>query len=96
MSIATESFALTPFGNLCKQGRVALGMTMREMAKLVGASPLTVSQIEQGKIALPAHYAVLVMQVLGLDTDDVEAALAQTDPTYQLNRTSPSKYGSQT
>jgi transcriptional regulator with XRE-family HTH domain len=92
----TQSFALTPFGELCKQGRVAMGgMTMRELAKHVGASPLVVSQIEQGKIEIPAHYALLVMQILGLDAEDVEAALAQTTPTYQLQRTAPSRYGSQ-
>lgn len=71
-------------------------MTMREMARLVGTSPLEVSQIEQGKKDVPAHYIVLVMQVLGLDLDDVEEALAQMGAAHKLTRIQPSRYGSQT
>lgn len=90
-----ETYSLTPFGKLCKSGRIALGMTMREMAKLVGSSPLEVSQIEQGKQEGPAHYIILVMQVLGLDLEDVELALAEMDQVHKLTRIGPSKYGSQ-
>lgn len=92
----TDSFSLTPFGALCKRGRIALTMTMREMAKQVGASPLEVSQIEQGKRDVPPHYIVLVMQVLGLDLEDVEIALAQMDEAHKLTRILPTRYGSQT
>jgi transcriptional regulator with XRE-family HTH domain len=75
---------------------MAMTMTMREMARHVGASPLEVSQIEQGKKDAPAHYIILVMQVLGLDLDDVEIALAQMDEAHKLTRILPSRYGSQT
>lgn len=90
-----ETYSLTPFGLLSKNGRIALGMTMREMAKLVGSSPLEVSQIEQGKKDIPAHYIILVMQVLGLDLEDVELALANMDQAHKITRVGPSKYGSQ-
>lgn len=86
-------YELTPFGRLCTEGRTAMTMTRPEMAKLVNTSPRDISAMECGQKIPPAHYVVLVMGILGLDLDEVEAALAIQDPTYKLSRTSQPRYG---
>lgn len=91
----TASYHLTPFGQLCFEGRQALGMTRPELAKQVHTTPLDISQIESGTKRPPALYVLLVMQVLHLDKTEVELALAKQDPTYQLTRIGPPKYGAQ-
>ena len=70
-------------------------MTLPEMAKLVGTSPLDVSRIERGEKPAPAHYVLLVMELLGLNKADVEMALAAQDSTYKLTRVTQPRYGSQ-
>ena len=90
---SNDHYQLTPFGRLCTEGRMAMTMTRPEMAKLVNTSPRDISLIESGQKIPPAHYVVLVMGILGLDLEDVEAALAVQDPTYKLTRTSQPRYG---
>ncbi|MES0136545.1 helix-turn-helix domain-containing protein [Mesorhizobium sp. M0016] len=90
---SNDHYQLTPFGQQCTEGRTAMTMTRPEMAKLVNTSPRDISLMESGQKIPPAHYVVLAMGVLGLDLEEVEAALAAQDPTYRLTRVSQPRYG---
>ncbi|WP_143748330.1 helix-turn-helix domain-containing protein [Mesorhizobium carmichaelinearum] len=93
VAASNDQYKLTPFGRLCTEGRTAMTMTRPEMAKLVNTSPRDISLIETGQKTPPAHYVVLVMGILGLDLEEVEAALAAQDPTYKLTRVPQPRYG---
>lgn len=84
---------LTPFGRLCADARGRMLMTKPELAKKVGASPRDISDIECGKKLPPAHYVLLVTQILALDTEEVEIALHQCGSEYQHTRVTQPRYG---
>lgn len=86
---------ITPFGQLCWDGRMRMTMTRPELAKLVNCSPSMISAIEDGTMPPPAHYVVLVTQILGLDLAEVESTLATRDSPFRLTRTTQPRYGSQ-
>lgn len=90
---SSDPYCLTPFGRLCSEGRSAMTMTRPELAKLVGTSPLDISRIERGEKSPPAHYVLLVMDILELDKTEVELALAEQDPTYKITRVTQPRYG---
>jgi transcriptional regulator with XRE-family HTH domain len=90
-----EPLKLTPFGQICVDGRMRMTMTRPELAKLVNCSPAQISRIESGQIEPPAHYVVLVTQILGLDLAEVEATLATPESPFRLTRITQPRYGSQ-
>ena len=89
------AYSLSPFDQLCFDGRMAMTMTKRELAKMIGTSPLEVSRIERGEKEPSAHYVVLVMGILGLDQLEVEAALSTPESPYKLTRIAQPQYGAQ-
>ena len=89
------AYKLTAFGQLCADRRVVLTMTRPELAKLVGTTPTDISLIERGEKEPPAHYVLLIIEVLRLEQAEVEFALAAQGSTYRLTRVTQPRYGSQ-
>ncbi len=86
---------VTPFGRLCEHARGVMAMTRFELAKLVNTSPTDISDIELGKKEPPATYVKLVIEILGMDPDEVYMTLEESSSTYRLMRIAQPKYGSQ-
>jgi HTH-type transcriptional regulator, competence development regulator len=49
------------FGTLVRQERLAKGLTLRDMAKMIGVSPAYLSKIERGEFPPPAEDKVKAM-----------------------------------
>jgi transcriptional regulator with XRE-family HTH domain len=89
-----ENYCLIPFGKLCAQARTYLTMTKPELAKQLGTTAKEISDIESGQKE-PSHgYVRLVTGLLGLNIEEVEAALADSVSSYRRVPTSQPKYGS--
>ena len=69
-------------GNLLKQRRQALGLSMRQLAKLVDVRDVTILRFELGDQAAPAPDKLArIAQVLGLSLADVYALADYAVPT---------------
>lgn len=76
MQMYQHNYETCDFGNLCKTARARFEMTRPEMARKLGVSPITISEIESGKMPPPSGYVCAATGLLGLSTTDVKAALA--------------------
>ena len=62
------------FGMFVRKQREAKGISLRQMAKMIGVSPTYQSQIERGQFAPPAEDKIkAIAEILGLDGDGLLA-----------------------
>lgn len=67
------------FGNLVKDKRIQLGLTQKELAKLVGISTSYFTYIEWGERNIPLDLAVKLCDKLGISIDSFIQSQIQSD-----------------
>ncbi|KAA3529100.1 XRE family transcriptional regulator [Agrobacterium tumefaciens] len=82
----TQSFELTKFGELCRNGRARMHMTRPEMARKLMVSVKYVSDVEAGKRRPSEEYICKITGLLGLSSQEVKSAI-KTDELFGLPST---------
>ena len=69
------------FGNMLKEKRMNIGLSLREFAGRVGISPGYLSDLENEKVAPPSERLIMEMAgVLGIEKDELLKAAEKVDP----------------
>ena len=77
------------FGWFVRQRREAKGISLRQMAKMIGVSPAYISQVERGRFAPPAEDKVTAIAgILDLDVDELLAVAGKvsSDVTHIIKK----------
>lgn len=82
-SVTSVTSPLDAVGQQLRQARLALGISVREMARRVDVSPSFISQVELGKTKPSVGTLYSIATELGVPLDDL-MPLAQTTPVVEL------------
>jgi len=87
------------FGRIIKQQRIALQLTLQQLADRSGVSPSHLGRIERGQRFPSAHILRKIAQPLGFDEDELftlagylssePLSVAEKDPAYSGGRLDP-------
>ena len=87
------------FGRIIKQQRIALQLTLQQLADMSGVSPSHLGRIERGQRFPSAHILRKIAQPLGFDEDELftlagylssePLSVAEKEPTYTGRRLDP-------
>lgn len=82
MNIDNSQNELERFGKTIRERRIALGMTIEELAEKANRSDREVRDIELGKVEPKLRTTLLLCDACSLDIGELQAFVPQEDLTY--------------